>query len=110
MKIQLNSVSVDDQDRALAFYTEVLGFAKKNDLPAGEFRWLTVVSPEGPDDVELLLEPNAHPATAFAVENTHKEYERLTKRGVEFRMKPSEMGSGTLRGGDDHRRLHPRLE
>jgi catechol 2,3-dioxygenase-like lactoylglutathione lyase family enzyme len=116
MKIKLNSVMVNDQDKALTFYTEVLGFVKKTDIPAGDFRWLTVVSPEGPDDIELLLEPNAHPAartyqealykdgipaTAFASEDTQKEYERLTKQGVKFRMKPSEMGPVTIAVFDD---------
>src|SRR5690349_5545728 len=62
MKIKLNSVFVDNQDKALKFYTEVLGFVKKNDIPLGEFKWLTVISPEGPDDLELLLEPNDNPA------------------------------------------------
>ena len=62
MRIKITSVFVDDQQEALTFYTEVLGFVKKTDLPAGEFRWLTVVSPEGPDDLELLLEPNVTPA------------------------------------------------
>ena len=62
MKIKMSSVFVDDQDKALRFYTEVLGFVKETDLPAGEFKWLTVVSPEGPDGIELLLEPNNHPA------------------------------------------------
>ena len=62
MKIKLSSVFVDDQDKALRFYTEVLGFVKKADIPVGEFKWLTVVSPEGPDDLELLLEPNNNPA------------------------------------------------
>ncbi len=62
MRITVTSVLVDDQDKALRFYTDVLGFVKKNDLPAGEARWLTVVSPEDPNGVELLLEPSAHPA------------------------------------------------
>ena len=91
MKIQISSVLVDDQGRALKFYTEVLGFVKKNDIPVGEFKWLTVVSPEGPDDMELLLEPNNNPAaktyqkaifeqeipaTTFTVEDVQKEYEK----------------------------------
>lgn len=62
MRIKLNSIMVDDQDRALRFYTEVLGFQVKHDVPVGEYRWLTVVSPEGPGDLELVLEPNANPA------------------------------------------------
>lgn len=111
MKIKLNSVFVDDQDKALKFYTEVLGFVKKNDIPVGEARWLTVVSPEGPDDIELLLEPNGNPAartyqkaifeqgiplTAFAVEDIQKEYERMEKLGVVFSMKPTKMGAATV--------------
>ncbi|HEX8439510.1 VOC family protein, partial [Archangium sp.] len=63
MKIKLSSVMVDDQDKALKFYTEVLGFVKKHDVPIGKFKWLTVISPEGHDDVELLLEPNENPAS-----------------------------------------------
>lgn len=107
MKIQLSSVMVDDQDKALKFYTEVLGFVKKRDIPLGEAKWLTVVSPEGPDDIELLLEPNSNPAaktfqkaifeqgiplTAFAVGDIQKEYMRLKKLGVEFTMEPTNMG------------------
>src|SRR5215470_3806117 len=99
MKIKLNSVFVDDQDKALKFYTEVLGFVKKADVPVGEFKWLTVVSPEGPDDIEMLLEPNDNPAAKtfqeaiykqgiparqFAVKNVPDEYARLTKLGVSF--------------------------
>src|SRR5258708_26205049 len=104
MKIKLNSVFVDDQDKALKFYTEVLGFVKKRDIPVGQFKWLTVVSPEGPDDIELLLEPNDNPAaktyqkaifeqgiatTSFAVEDIQKEYERMKKLGVVFTMEPT---------------------
>jgi len=111
MRIRLTSVLVDDQDKALKFYTEVLGFVKKNDLPVGDFKWLTVVSPEGPDDVELLLEPNANPAaqtyqraifeqgiplTAFAVDDIRQEYERLKKMGVVFQSEPVEMGPTTI--------------
>ncbi|MGD9900515.1 MAG: VOC family protein [Calditrichaceae bacterium] len=102
MKIQLSSVFVNDQKSALKFYTEVLGFVKKTELPFGEFSWLTVVSPDGPDDIELVLEPNAHPAaktyqqaifkdgipaTSFAVKDIQKEYERLSSLGVVFTMK-----------------------
>ncbi|SOD41894.1 VOC family protein [Nitrosovibrio sp. Nv4] len=116
MKIKLNSVLVDDQDKALKFYTEVLGFIKKNDMPAGEARWLTVVSPDAPDDVELLLEPIGFPAartyqkalfeagiplTAFAVEDIQKEYERMTGLGVVFGMKPTKAGPATLAVFDD---------
>src|SRR5882672_3093158 len=93
MRINLTSVMVDDQDKALKFYTEVLGFVKKIEIPMGEFKWLTVVSPEAPGDVELLLEPNAHPAakvfqkaifddgipaTTFAVADIQEEYRRMT--------------------------------
>lgn len=111
MKIKLTSVMVDDQDKALTFYTEVLGFVKKTDIPMGEFKWLTVVSAEGPEDIELLLEPMGFtpakiyqkalfdagiPLTAFNVEDIHKEYERLKNLGVIFNSKPTEMGSATL--------------
>ena len=110
MKIQLSSVMVDNQGKALKFYTEVLGFVKKRDIPLGEARWLTVVSPEGPDDIELLLEPNSNPAaktfqksifeqgiplTAFAVDDIQKEYARLKNLGVEFTMEPTGMGMTT---------------
>ena len=107
MRIKLASVFVDDQEKALRFYIDVLGFIKKTDIPAGQFRWLTVVSPEGPDDIELLLEPNDNPAaetyqkalheqgiplTAFAVEDVQKEFERLKDLGVVFRSEPAPMG------------------
>jgi catechol 2,3-dioxygenase-like lactoylglutathione lyase family enzyme len=116
VRIQLTSVMVDDQDRALKFYTEVLGFVKKHDVPLGPFKWLTVVSPEGPEDVELLLEPNENPAaqvfqkalhdqgipfTAFAVDDIQKEYERLTKLGVVFRGEPKKVGPTTAAVFDD---------
>ena len=111
MKIKLSSIFVDDQDKALKFYTEVLDFIKKSDAPAGDARWLTVVSPEGPNDIELLLEPISLPAagiyqkaffeagiplTAFAVENIQKEYKRMTKLGVVFTMEPTKSGPATL--------------
>ena len=111
MKIKLSSIFVDDQDKALKFYTEVLGFIKKSDVAAGDGRWLTVVSPEGPADIELLLEPINFPAagsyqkalfeagiplTAFAVENIQKEYKRMTKLGVVFTMEPTKSGPATL--------------
>jgi predicted enzyme related to lactoylglutathione lyase len=111
MKIILTSVMVDDQDKALKFYTEVLGFVKKNDIPMGEARWLTVVSPEGPDDVELLLEPMGFPPartyqkalfeagiplTSFAIDDIQKEYERMKKLGVVFKMAPTKMGPVTI--------------
>lgn len=107
MKIKLTGVFVDDQDKALTFYVDVLGFIKKEDVPVGEFKWLTVVSPEGPDDIELLLEPNENPAAktyqqaifdqgipaaAFAVDDIHQEYERLKEQGVEFSIEPTESG------------------
>jgi predicted enzyme related to lactoylglutathione lyase len=111
MKIILTSVMVDDQEKALKFYTEVLGFVKKNDIPLGEDRWLTVVSPEGPDDVELLLEPMGFPPartyqkalfeagiplTSFAVDDIQKEYERMKKLGVVFKTAPTQMGPVTI--------------
>ncbi|RFZ84994.1 VOC family protein [Mucilaginibacter terrenus] len=107
MKITITSVLVDNQDRALEFYTEKLGFAIKHNVDMGEFKWLTVISPEGHDDVELLLEPNANPAskdfqaalfqqgipaTMFNVEDTDAEYERLKSLGVEFKMPPTQAG------------------
>jgi len=116
MKIALTSVLVEDQEKALRFYTEVLGFVKKRDMPAGQFRWLTVVSPEAPDDVELLLEPNDNPAaktfqealfrqgiplTSFAVEDVQKEYERLQGLGVVFRTKPTNVGPTTIASFED---------
>ena len=109
MQIKLASVPIDDYDKALKFYTEVLGFVTKRDIPLGEgARWITVVSPEDPDGTELLLEPNAEypamkalrealnkdgiPYTAFLVSNIQQEYERLKKLGVEFTMEPTNMG------------------
>jgi catechol 2,3-dioxygenase-like lactoylglutathione lyase family enzyme len=116
MKIYLTSVFVDDQDKALKFYTEALGFLKKSDFPVGAFKWLTVVSPEVPDGVELLLEPNDNPATrpfqnslfeqgiaaaSFAVSDIQKEYERLKELGVAFRLPPTQMGPATIAVFDD---------
>ena len=107
MRIKLTSIVVDDQDKALRFYTEVLGFRKKHEIPMGQYRWLTVTSPEGPDDLELSLEPNANPAaktyqdamfaqgvplTAFEVGDMAKEYERLKGLGVVFKGEPASMG------------------
>ncbi|NES13072.1 MULTISPECIES: VOC family protein [Micromonospora] len=107
MKINLTSVLVDDQARALRFYTEVLGFVKKTDVPLGEHRWLTVVSSEQPDGVELVLEPDAHPAakafkdalvgdgipyTSFAVDDVAAEHRRLAQLGVRFTQEPADMG------------------
>lgn len=111
MRIILTSVFVDDQDKALEFYTEVLGFEKKTDVPAGEFRWLTVVSPADPGGTELLLEPNDNPAARtyqkalfeqgiplamFGVDDVEAEYERLKERGVAFRTPPTPMGPVTI--------------
>ncbi|WP_456599437.1 VOC family protein [Blastococcus sp. SYSU DS0616] len=107
MRIHLTSVWVDDQEKALAFYTEKLGFVTKTDVPAGEARWLTVVSPADPDGVELLLEPDGHPAarplkealvadgipfTQFAVDDVHAEVERLKGLGVEFTQDATDLG------------------
>jgi catechol 2,3-dioxygenase-like lactoylglutathione lyase family enzyme len=103
MKIKLTSIMVEDQDRALAFYTEVLGFQKNNEIPLGEFKWLTVVSPEGHPDVELSLEPNANPAAkafqeamlrqgiplaAFEVDDIQAEAKRLKDKGVQINQEP----------------------
>ena len=109
MQIKFTSVIVDDQVKALAFYTDVLGFVKKTDVAVGEHRWLTVVSSESPDGPELLLEPDEHPAarpfkealvadgipfTSFAVSDVRAEHERLTRAGVRFTQEPAEMGPG----------------
>ncbi len=118
MKVKLTSVSIGDYDKALHFYTEILGFVTKRDIPlGGGARWLTVVSPEDPDGVELLLEPNADypamkalkeslvqdgmPFTAFEVDDVHKEYERLKGLGVEFTMEPTNTGPSILAVLDD---------
>ena len=116
MKIRLTSIFVDDQDKALAFYTKKLGFVKKQDVPVGEFKWLTVVSPDEPDGVELLLEPNDNPAAAtfqqaifqqgiaaasFMVDDIQAEYERLKALGVTFTMEPASMGPVTIAVLDD---------
>jgi catechol 2,3-dioxygenase-like lactoylglutathione lyase family enzyme len=116
MRINLASVLVDDQDKALRFYSEVLGFKPKTDVPAGEHRWITVVSPEDPDGTELLLEPDAHPAarpfkealvadgipfTTFAVDDVSAEFERLRGLGVRFTQEPTEMGPVTTAVFDD---------
>lgn len=107
MRIKLTSLMVDDQDKALKFYTDVLGFRKKHEFPAGGYKWLTVVSPEGHADVELSLEPNANPAAktfqkamfdqkiplaAFEVSDIEKEYQRLAGLGVVFTTKPTRTG------------------
>lgn len=116
MKIKLSSLFVDNQDKALQFYTEVLGFVKKTEIPMGEFRWLTVVSPEGHGDIELLLEPNANPvastyqkglheqgipATAFEVDDIKNEYERLQASGVNFKTPPTQAGPVSIAVFDD---------
>jgi catechol 2,3-dioxygenase-like lactoylglutathione lyase family enzyme len=116
LTINLASVFVDDQAKAEVFYTDVLGFVKKNDVPVGDARWLTVVSPAAPDGVELLLEPSGHPAvqpfkealladgipfTSFAVEDCRAEFERLRAAGVRFVQEPAEMGTVTAAVFDD---------
>ena len=116
MRINLASVLVDDQAKALRFYTEVLGFLPKTDIPLGDARWLTVVSPEDPDGTELVLEPDGHPAarpfkdalvadgipfTSFAVDDVEQEYERLTALGVTFTQQPTRMGPVTTAVLDD---------
>jgi catechol 2,3-dioxygenase-like lactoylglutathione lyase family enzyme len=116
MKINVMSVLVDDQAKALRFYTEVLGFVKKNEIPLGEHPWLTVVSPEDPDGTELSLEPDEHPAarpfkqalvedgipfTSFAVDDVAAEYERLVGSGVRFTQPPIDMGPVTTAVFDD---------
>lgn len=117
MKIQLIPLLVDDQDKALRFYTERLGFIKKRDIPVSvDARWLTVVSPEEPNGVELVLEPNTNPAgqvfqkamfdqgiplTAFGVNDIQAEYERLKKLGVRFSMEPTNMGMTIMAVLDD---------
>jgi predicted enzyme related to lactoylglutathione lyase len=111
VKIKYTSMYVNDQGKALKFYTEILGFVKKADITAGKYRWLTVVSPEDPDGIQLVLEPNENPAakayqealfkqgiraTMFLVDDIQKEYERLKKLGVKFTMEPTELpGTGS---------------
>lgn len=116
MKIHLTSVFVDDQGKALRFYTDMLGFVKKHDVPVGEDRWLTVVSPEDPDGTELLLEPSGHPAVgpfrtalvqdgipaaSFAVDDVRAEFDRLRGLGVVFTQEPLTMGPVTTAVLDD---------
>ena len=116
MRIWVTSVYVDDQDKALEFYTNVLGFIKKTEVPLGEAKWLTVVPPEDPTGTELLLEPDGHPAvksfkqalvddgiplTSFAVDDVRAEYERLRAAGVHFTQPPVELGSVTTAVFDD---------
>jgi catechol 2,3-dioxygenase-like lactoylglutathione lyase family enzyme len=107
MRIKLTSIMVDNQDKAEKFYTQIFGFVKKHDIPVGEYRWLTVVSPEGPDDLELSLEPNANPAgkafqeaifkqgipiAAFEVDRMDQEFSRLKALGVMFTQEPTPAG------------------
>ena len=116
MKIVVTSVLVDDQEKALQFYTGMLGFTKKHDVPMGPFRWLTVVSPGALDGVELLLEPDQHPAagpfkralvedgipfTSFGVDDAQAEFDRLTSLGVRFTQPPTAMGPVTTAVFDD---------
>lgn len=116
MRINLTSVLVDDQDKALRFYTEVLGFVPKFDIPMGAHRWITVVSPEQPDGTEIVLEPDEHPAarpfkqalvadgipfTSFAVDDVQAEYQRLVGLGVRFAQEPTDLGTVTTAVFDD---------
>jgi catechol 2,3-dioxygenase-like lactoylglutathione lyase family enzyme len=116
MRITVTSVLVDDQQKALRFYTDVLGFEKKTEIPLGDAAWLTVVSPDQPDGPELLLEPDGHPAakpfkaalvndgipyTTFNVDDVAAEFERLKARGVTFTQEPLEMGGVTTAVFDD---------
>ena len=116
MKIKLTSVFVDDQAKALKFYTEVLGFTKKLDFPLGKFRWLTVISPEEPDGTQLLPEPNDNPAAktyqgaifkqgisapSFFVDDIQKEYERMKQAGVNFTMEPTKAPGSIIAVFDD---------
>ena len=116
MRIVLSGVFVDDQDKALKFYTDTLGFVMKHDVPAGEHRWLTVVSPDDPDGTELLLEPNVNPvaqtyqqgifdqgipATSFGVTDIQAEFEKLKSLGVTFTMEPTDLGTVSIAVFDD---------
>lgn len=111
MRIKLTSIMVEDQDKALKFYTEVLGFKKKHEFPVGAYKWITVTSPEGPNDLELALEPNANPAAktfqqsmfaqsiplaAFEVANIDQEFGRLKNLGIMFTREPTRMGPVTI--------------
>ena len=115
ISIKLTSIPVDDQDKALQFYTEVLGFLKQQDIPMGDFRWLTVTSPAS-DEVELVLEPMGFapaetyykslyeagvPVTAFVTDDIEQEFERLLKHGVKFKSPPTKMGPVTIAVFDD---------
>jgi len=116
MKVIVTSIFVQDQDKALAFYTETLGFVKKHDVPTGEFRWIALVSPEEQGGTELLLEPDNHPAakeyqkklfeegipvTMFGVEDVQKKYDSLLIKGVKFTIEPTKMGEVTIAVFDD---------
>lgn len=116
MRIEITSIFVDDQAKALDFYTEKLGFHKKHDVAAGDYRWLTVVDPENPDGVQLLLEPNQHPAardyqagikkdgipaTQFYVDDVQAEFDRLKAAGVNFIMEPTDVGPSVIAILDD---------
>ncbi|HAM82037.1 VOC family protein [Ornithinibacillus bavariensis] len=116
MNIIVTSIFVQDQDKALDFYTNTLGFVKKHDVPSGAYRWITVVSPEAQDGTELLLEPNEHPAakeyqkklfadgipvTMFGVPDIQEEYQRLINQGVRFTMKPTKTGDIIIAVFDD---------
>jgi catechol 2,3-dioxygenase-like lactoylglutathione lyase family enzyme len=116
MRIYVTSVFVDDQDKALAFYTDVLGFVKKTEIPVGDAKWLTVTSPDDPDGTELLLEPDGHPAVkpykealvsdgipcaSFAVDDVEAEHERLRALGVRFTQEPVKSGDVTMAVFDD---------
>jgi catechol 2,3-dioxygenase-like lactoylglutathione lyase family enzyme len=116
MRINLTSVLVDDQDKALRFYTDILGFEKKMEIPLGRHLWLTVVSPDDPNGTELVLEPDEHPAakpfkaalvgdgipfTSFAVDDVQEEFERLSRLGVRFTQDPAQLGAVTTAVFDD---------
>ncbi len=116
MRMYAKGISVDDQQKALDFYTKTLGFVVKHDIPIGEHRWITVVSPEEPDGVELCLEPNSHPAsrayqealmadgipfTAFSVDDIEAEVKRLESAGVAFTQPPMKAGGATIAVFDD---------
>jgi predicted enzyme related to lactoylglutathione lyase len=116
MKIKLTSIHVDDGEKALRFYTDVLGFVKKNDQSAGDYRWLTVASPEDPDGTELLLEPNDNPtakayqqalfeqnipAAMFFTDDVKADYERMKARGANFTMPPTDVTASIIAQLDD---------
>ncbi|SOC19518.1 predicted enzyme related to lactoylglutathione lyase [Ureibacillus xyleni] len=116
MKIIVTSIFVNDQEKAVKFYCDTLGFVKKHDVPAGEYRWIALVSPDNEHGTELILEPNNHPAakdyqqrlftegipvTMFGVDDIESEYQRLLDKGVKFTMKPTKMGDVTIAVFDD---------